>query len=219
MLSKLVDTTFISFKESEKYFKNKVIYSGNPCGEKALKIEKHDKTKLGFDINKKLILIVMGSLGSEVINTKLSSFLEEFDSKTEEILFITGKSSYSKFKDLKVKKMVKIVPFYENLSGIMKASDLVISRAGASTISEIIMTNTPSILIPSPYVANNHQYYNALDLSEKKEAIMLEQDKLTTETLKEKIKEALNKEKEIRELLSKEPKLLSSSIIVEEMKK
>ena len=64
LLSKYADITFISFRESKDYFKNKVVYSGNPCGQKAITIEAHDKTKLGFSKNKKLILIVMGSLGS-----------------------------------------------------------------------------------------------------------------------------------------------------------
>ena len=65
MLSKYADVTFTSLEGSNKYFKNKVILSGNPCGEKALNIKPHDKTKLGFSNNKKLIIIVMGSLGIE----------------------------------------------------------------------------------------------------------------------------------------------------------
>ena len=61
-------------------------------------------------------------------------------------------------------KMFKVVPYVDNLAGLMKNAYLIISRAGASTISEILALKIPSILIPSPYVANNHQYYNALDL-------------------------------------------------------
>lgn len=219
MLSKYADTTFISFEESSKYFKNKCVLSGNPCGEKAELASKHDKTKLGFSPSKKLIIIVMGSLGSEVINRILSEFLENYKNNEREILFITGKGSYETFKNLKVPKTVKIVPFYDNLSGLMKTCDLIISRAGASTISEIISLNLPSILIPSPYVANNHQYFNALDLKEKNVSIMLEQKDLSAETLTLKIDEAFLSEKETKEKLKKIPKLKASTIIVEEMKK
>lgn len=71
----------------------------------------------------------------------------------------------------------------------MKSADLIISRAGASTIAEIMATKTPSILIPSPYVANNHQYYNALDLVDKKISILLEEKDLNKDSLTEAINE------------------------------
>lgn len=219
LLSKYADITFISFRESKDYFKNKVVYSGNPCGQKAITIEAHDKTKLGFSKNKKLILIVMGSLGSEVINEKLKDFLSNYNDDNSEILFVTGKASYDDFKDVKVSSKVKVVPFYNELSGLMKVADLIISRAGASTISEILSLNLPSILIPSPYVANNHQYYNAKDLSDKGLSIMLEQENLTTITLKNAINECFANENKMKEKLKQVPKLEASIIIVDEIKK
>lgn len=219
LLSKFVDTTFVSFKESEKYFKNNVIVSGNPCSEKALNSIRHDKTKLGFSKNKKLTLIVMGSLGSEAVNSRIKDFLINYKSETNEILFITGKSSYDNYKDLKVDKSIKILPYYNDLSGLMKSADLIISRAGASTISEILSLNLPSILIPSPYVANNHQYYNALDLKEKNLAYMLEQKDLNKESLEKAIDYVLKNEKNMISNLKKQEKLKSSTIIVEEIEK
>lgn len=219
LLSKYADITFISFRESKDYFKNKVVYSGNPCGQKAITIEAHDKTKLGFSKNKKLILIVMGSLGSEVINEKLKDFLSNYNDDNSEILFVTGKASYNDFKDVKVSSKVKVVPFYNELSGLMKVADLIISRAGASTISEILSLNLPSILIPSPYVANNHQYYNAKDLSDKGLSIILEQENLTTITLKNAINECFANENKMKEKLKQVPKLEASRIIVDEIKK
>ncbi len=219
MLSKYADVTFTSLEGSNKYFKNKVILSGNPCGEKALNIKPHDKTKLGFSNNKKLIIIVMGSLGSESVNEKMKDFLKKYSSETNEILYITGKANYDSFKDIKVNNCIKIVPYYEDLSGLIKVCDLVISRAGASTISELLSLNIPSILIPSPYVANNHQYYNALDLKEKGVSIMLEQKNLNTDTLSKAIDEVFKNERKMKEKLRQLPKLKASSIIVEEMEK
>lgn len=219
ILSKYVDKTFVSFDGSESEFKNEVILTGNPVGEKAINIKAHDKTKLGFNKDKKLILIVMGSLGSEVINEKIKEFLINFNMNDAEILFITGKSSYDNFKDIKVPKSVKIIPYYDDLSGLMKSSDLIISRAGASTISEILSVEIPSIMIPSPYVANNHQYYNALDLKEKGVSYLLEQSNLNTESLKNAIKEVLSKNIEYKKNLKKIPKFNASTLMIETIKK
>lgn len=126
-LSKYVDTTFVSFDENNNYFKNEVILSGNPCGEKAITTKKVDKTTLGFDKNKKLIIIVMGSLGSEVVNNRLKDFITNFNDKDKEILFITGNSSYEEFSNIK-NDGVKIVPFINDLSGLMSSADIIISR-------------------------------------------------------------------------------------------
>lgn len=217
------DEIFVSFKENEKYFKKaKVVYTGNPCGENAVNMAPAKKEELGLTKNKKLILIVMGSLGSLVVNEKMQDFLAHFDSKDKEILFITGRMHYDKFKDLKVSNSVKIIAYYDGLPKLMKISDLIITRAGASTISEIIALNTPSILIPSPYVANNHQYYNALDLQNKKIGLMLEQKNLTTEKLNELISKVLDDKEcylDMKNRLSLIPKLNGSTIIYEEIKK
>lgn len=219
LLSKYAETTFISFIDSKSEFKNKCILSGNPCANKAINIKAHDKTKLGFKKEKKLILIVMGSLGSEIINNLMKDFLENYISETSEILFITGKSSFDNFKDIKVKEYVKIIPFYENLSGLMKSCDLIISRAGASTISEILALNLPSILIPSPYVANNHQYYNALELKKSGVSIMLEQKDLNAQSLTKAIEEANKNERIMKDKLQKMPKQNACKVIVEEITK
>lgn len=222
LLSMYSRKIFISFEESKKYFNEKrVIYSGNPCLERAKKIRKHNKTELGFDRNKKLILIVMGSEGSKAMNEKLLEFLRTFNESDKEILFLTGRRQYNALSNnLIVSSNVKIMSFYNDLPGLMKDSDLIISRAGASTISEIIATNIPSILIPSPYVANNHQYYNALSLKDMGVSIMIEQDNLTKEVLLENVKKILdNKEenKRIKEKLEFIPKLNSSTIMYEEI--
>ena len=116
-------------------------------------------------------------------------------------------------------KNIKIIPYYDDLSSIIKVSDLVISRAGASTISEILSLNKPSILIPSPYVANNHQYYNALELKEKGLSYMIEQKDLTTKSLNTAIDYVFTHEKEMITKLKKQPKLDASKLIVEEILK
>ena len=141
---------------------------------------------------KKLVLIVMGSLGSSKVNEYLFKELQKCDGKDYEVLFITGNNTYESVIKHKFPSNVKIIAFSDELGGLMKKTDLMISRAGASTLSEIMALEVPSILIPSPYVANNHQYYNALSLSSKKAAILLEEKDLQDGVLSAKIDEVIN---------------------------
>ena len=103
----------------------------------------------------------------------------------------------------------------------MKSADLIISRAGASTIAEIVATKIPSILVPSPYVANNHQYYNALELVNKNVAVMLEEKDLNEKNLVDTINKIFDPKKyEMYKNNLKEIKdRASSSIIMEEVNK
>ncbi len=222
-LSRKVDAVFTSFKEGKRKLKCKnIIYTGNPVSQRAIECKKYDKTDLGFKKDKKLIIIVMGSLGSTSVNEKLLDFLRTYEREDSEILFITGKSSYKELNNnLIVPKSTKIVPFFDNLPSLMKSADLIISRAGASTIAEIMATKTPSILVPSPYVANNHQYYNALDLVNKKISIMIEEKDLNKESLIEAIDEMFSEEtyKEVKENLKEIKDISSSTIILDEVKK
>ena len=222
-LSKKADAVFTSFKDGTRKLKNKnIIYTGNPVSQRAKECKKYNKTDLGFDKNKKLIIIVMGSLGSTSVNDKLLDFLRTYEKDDTEILFITGKGSYTELNNnLVVPKSTKIVPFFDNLPSLMKSADLIISRAGASTIAEIMATKTPSILIPSPYVANNHQYYNALDLVNQKISILLEEKDLNKNSLVDAIDEIFseNTSKEIKKNLNEITVLDSSTIILDEVKK
>lgn len=223
-LSKFVDLVGISFKNSKNYFKKakKLVYTGNPCGENALTVKKVSKSTLGFKPNDKLIIIVAGSLGSESLNNKFKAYLSTIDNESYSVLYITGTKLYDEFiKDTKFSKNVKVVPFYDNLPSIMKDAYLVISRAGASTISELLALKIPSILIPSPYVANNHQYYNALDLANMKVSELIEEKNLNSNIIKVMINELVYNDelyKEFKNNLEKLNTKASSSIIYEEIK-
>ena len=223
-LAKYVDLVGVSFKNSKDYFKTarKVVYTGNPCGENALSIPKVSKTTLGFRESDKLIIIVAGSLGSSAFNEKFKAFLQIVGDEPYNILYVTGKAYYDDFiKDTSFPKNVKVVPYFDNLAGLMKDAYLLISRAGASTISEILALKVPSILIPSPYVANNHQYYNALDLVNMKVAELIEEKNLTTDLIQVSINELVNNSGKYQELKNNLEKLNtkeSSTIIYEQIK-
>ncbi len=198
-LSNYADKIGVSFKSSIRSFPEyKTVFTGNPCSEDALKKTAIDKKELGLNPNKKLILFVMGSLGSSKVNEILVKTMSLFNNKDYEILFVTGNDSYTDISKNKFPSNVKVVPYIENLSRVMKKTDLIVSRAGASTLSEIIALEVPSILIPSPYVPDNHQYKNAIDLINKQAAILIEEKDLKRDYLVRAIDKIINDEIKIK---------------------
>lgn len=223
ILSRFCEACFISFQDSFNKLKSKnTIFSGNPVSQRAVEIKKADKEELGFSKDKKLIIIVMGSLGSTSVNKRLLDFLRNYKKEDTEILFITGKNNYKELSNnLVVPSNVKMVEFFNDLPSLMKVADLIVSRAGASTIAEILATKIPSILVPSPYVANNHQYYNALELVNSEVATMIEEKNLDEKTLEKEINKVFEKDnyKKMKDNLNKVETIKSSNIIVDEIMK
>lgn len=181
-LSKRVDAVAISFKDTKVNAK-RVVYTGNPSSEDE-NLE-FDKKEFKLSNNKKLVLIVMGSLGSKVVSDKLKNILPKFNDKDYEVLCVTGNNYYDEFKNLKLNANIKIVPFVNNLKRLFKKTDILITRAGATTMSEIISFKVPSILVPSPYVTDNHQYKNAMSLVNKDAGVLVEESSLEESLVKE----------------------------------
>ncbi len=207
-LSKYADKIGVSFESTIGLFpKEKVSLTGNPCGEKAINTPKVSKEKFGLDKDKKLVLIVMGSLGSKTINEKMSEYIYGFRNKDYQVIFVTGETYYDKLKNKMFPDNVKIVPFIKNLPGIMKSTDLMISRAGASTMSEIMALGIPTIFIPSPYVTNNHQYKNAMDLVNKDAAMILEEKDLNKNNFIRMIDDILDNEEKYNKIKNNISKL------------
>jgi len=216
-LSNIVDLIGVSFKSSISEFpKEKTIFTGNPCSEDAIKKTPMEKTEFGIDKNKKLVLFVMGSLGSSKVNEFLTDSMSLFNNKDYDILYVTGKNDYDEISKIKMPKNVHIVPFIENMTRIMKNIDLIVTRAGASTLSEIIALDLPSILIPSPYVPNNHQYKNAIDLVNSNAAILVEEKDLKGDILVREIDKILNDENKIKDMKKnlKEFKVPNSATLI-----
>lgn len=192
-LAKFVDTICVSLPGSIQYFpKEKTVYTGNPRSEEILMIDKVSKSKYGFSSYKKLVLIVMGSLGSTTMTQKLKEAIGKFRGKNYQVLVITGKAYYDEYKELDIPDNVKLLPYTEELIQIMKDTDLMVSRAGASTISEITGIGLPSILVPSPYVTHNHQYLNAKELEDAGACTILEEKDFSGDALCQKIDSILS---------------------------
>ncbi len=221
-LAKYADKIAVSLPGSVSYFdKDKVVYTGNPCSENAINSKEISKSSLGLTKNKKLITIVAGSLGSATINDKMTNFLKLCAKKDFEVLYITGKNLYEDFIKNKFSSNIKILPYLDNMTGILKNTDVLITRAGASTISEIIALKIPSIIIPSPYVANNHQFYNALELKKNIAAEIIEEKDLDEKILINKVEELFdeNTRKVMIKNLKKLYKFNSSEKIYNEIKR
>lgn len=223
-LANEIDLVAVSFLSTAKQFKKakKVIYSGNPCGEAAIVAKEIKKSDIGLDNKKKLVLVVAGSLGSSSMNNKLKEFLLLSRKSNYQVLYITGKKYYDDFmKDFKCPSNVKVLPYLDNLSGLIKNTSLMVTRAGASTMSEILALNVPAIFIPSPYVANNHQYYNAKEIVDQNAGMMILEENLTGEELFKMVRDIIIDDKRC-EIMKNNLKNLgrtdSSEVIVKEIK-
>ena len=146
-------------------------------------------------------MITSGSQGSKGLNGKLIQFLKMVKNASYEVLVVTGKNNYEEFTtENQFSKNVKIIPYLDNMAAFFKNCDLVIGRSGAGTVCELLASHTPSILIPSPNVANNHQYYNALGVEEAKMAIMIEEKDLDSQNLYQKVNSLLKGDDEYQTL-------------------
>ena len=174
----------VSLKESEQYFKGcNVEFTGNPRSEEAFNAVPVDKKKYGLSDDKKLVLFVMGSLGSQTITNTMKGIIPAFKGKEYEVLFVTGNNYYDSYKEVEIPKNVKMVPMLKDMLNVLKKTDLIVTRAGASTIAEITAIGVPSVMIPSPYVTHNHQEKNAYVLEENGGAVVIKEKELTREKL------------------------------------
>lgn len=193
-LAKYADLIGVTFKHSIGYFKTKgkIVYTGHPCGAQALKEKKVLKEDLGFTRGKKLVIIVAGSLGSGSLNEKMKTLLHQVGKDSFEVLYITGKAHYESFMaNESFPENVFVKPYVEHLAGLMKQADVIISRAGAASLYEILALQIPSIIIPSPNVANNHQYYNAVEMKELGVIEMMNEHEITSQSIYQSLIELL----------------------------
>lgn len=193
ILSRFSDHIFISFEESRRYFKkkNKVFLTGNPLREAFVTQDlKTARSKLKIQSKDFVIICFGGSRGAEKINENMIKVIEVLNNIEDiKLFFISGKIHYDaiikkiKSKGIKLSKNIQVLDYVYNMSDYMAASNLVISRAGALTISEINATGKPSILIPSPNVTGNHQFHNAKVAADRGAAYIIEEKKLNEEEI------------------------------------
>ncbi len=195
LLEKHVKYVAVSFKDAEKYFKNKnkLVHTGNPVRQELLNSNRQAVLKQ-MDIveGKPLIVAMGGSRGARKINETIAEMLNNHFKGEFNLIFATGEAQFKDINhsiclDEKYKKMVKVVPYIYDVAKVYTASDLMICRAGAITISELQTMGIPSILIPSPYVTANHQEHNARSLERDGGAVVILESELNADVLYNKI--------------------------------
>ena len=205
-----------------KFPKEKTVYTGNPRSEEIIKVPIKKKSEIGMNDNEKLVIIVMGSLGSTTMTKKIKELIPGFNNKNYQVLIITGNNYYKDYEEITIPNNVKIVPFMNDLINLLKSTDLIISRAGASTIAEITAIGLPAILVPSPYVTNNHQYKNAKELEDNGACIIITEEDFSRDKIINEI-DKLFDNKELYDKMSASSKKLgivdSATRIYNEIKK
>ena len=170
LLAKVVDQVHLSFEESEKYFpkKDKLHFSGNPIRSN-LKAEKKEEavTKFGLNTAKKTLLIFGGSQGAHSLNQGILNILEEIMQAPDwQIIWGSGERDYEEVQRVcsKYENRINVKPFISDMASAYSAADLVISRAGATTLAELQACGLPALLVPYPFAAAGHQEANARTL-------------------------------------------------------
>ena len=178
LLSKSVQKICVSYDNMERFLpKSKLMMLGNPIRQDLLDFEDKKKEAVkhfNLDPSRKTILVVGGSLGARTINHSIAKLVQQFEEKNIQLIWQTGLSYERDAKDLcQPLSNIQVHAFIYNMDLAYSAADIIISRAGASTISELCIIGKPALLIPSPNVAEDHQTKNAMALIEKNAALMV----------------------------------------------
>lgn len=188
MLAPKANEVMLAMPEAEKYLNlnKKPIITGNPVRGELIKITREEaRARLGLD-ERPMLLSFGGSLGARRINEAVAGLMRENDGRYYHI-HATGKvgneAMLESLSDVQLPREIEIREYIEDMDVCMAAADLVICRAGAITLSELQVCGKPSVLIPSPYVAENHQFHNAMTLKRAGSAEVIEESELSPETL------------------------------------
>ncbi len=196
LLAKKATKICVAYEGLEKYFdKQKMLLTGNPVRQDIKDIvSKKNEADAFFrlDKNKKTVLIIGGSLGARTINTAIEKNIEKFKSSNIQIIWQTGKVFYQKALLSEDKtKGIRVFEFIKEMDLAYASADIIVSRAGASSISELCIVGKPCILVPSPNVAEDHQTKNAMALVNKNAALLVT-DFECNENIWERIIELIN---------------------------
>ena len=216
ILSKRVNTVCVAYRNLDKFFpKDKLALTGNPVRSSiSSNADYFDKgiSHFKLDSNKKTLLVIGGSLGSREINKSIYSIIDYLKYLNLQVIWQCGKLYYDQYKSMVDSENIKLVDFLDEINLAFSVSDFIISRAGASSVSELSIIGKPVIFIPSPNVAEDHQLKNAQAIVENDAAILVEEKNLEKD-LKKKIN-MLNSSSELRNKLSKNIKKLKETFYI-----
>lgn len=177
----LVQRVCLSFEESRSAFlrRSRTVFTGNPRASEVVAMDRTTAQKLlKIDPSLRTILVYGGSRGALKINEVIVDFLKAgLLPRAVQLLYITGEIYYGQVKEQLglLPREVRLYPYLDEMPAALAAADMVITRSGATTLAEITALGLPAILIPSPNVVNNHQYYNARLLEKEGAALLIEE--------------------------------------------
>lgn len=214
ILARFVDVIALNFSDAKKYFpeNSKVIVTGNPIRSNILNISKEEGLKeFGFSKELPVVLIVGGSRGAKKLNESVLLLGKHcVDKKSFQMLHMTGETQYAdtinKYRSEGTAidtKYLKVMPYLHNMPHALAASDIVISRCGASTLSEITALGKPSILVPYPYATDNHQEYNGRALEKSGAAIVILDRDLSNDIIYNEVVHMLNSQEKVGKMKAK----------------
>lgn len=182
MLAKKADKICVAYENLERFFpKNKIVFTGNPVRQDLIDLHGKRKDAVAYfklDADKKTLLVLGGSLGSRRINQLIAKEIVDFASQGIQVIWQCGKFYYEEYKHFSEKENIQVFAFIDRMDLVYAAADVVISRAGASSVSELCIVGKPVIFIPSPNVAEDHQTKNAQAIVDKKGALLLKEVEL-----------------------------------------
>jgi len=210
LLSKKADTICVAYDGLDRFFPSeKIVKTGNPVRQDLLAIEsKREEAIKFFDLkaNKNTLLVVGGSLGARALNNLIEEHINWLVENKVQVIWQTGKLYFDEFKKYDALEGVQTHAFLNRMDLTYAATDFIISRAGASSISELCIVGKPVVFIPSPNVAEDHQTKNALSVVTKNAALLLKESELNL--FKNMFLELKNDE-ELQQKLSKNIKALA----------
>jgi UDP-N-acetylglucosamine--N-acetylmuramyl-(pentapeptide) pyrophosphoryl-undecaprenol N-acetylglucosamine transferase len=224
LLSKKANAICVAYQNLERFFpKEKMILTGNPVRQDLIDIDSKTEEAIAFyglDPNKKTLLVLGGSLGARRVNQLIEKELQNMTSLDVQIIWQCGKLYFEDYKKYN-QQNVRVIDFIERMDFVYAAADVIISRAGASSVSELCIVGKPVIFIPSPNVAEDHQTKNAQAIVDAKGAILLKETELDSQFSI--VFEALLKDEGKQKQLSTNIKKLAMpnavKVIVDEIKK
>ncbi|WP_299065747.1 undecaprenyldiphospho-muramoylpentapeptide beta-N-acetylglucosaminyltransferase [uncultured Polaribacter sp.] len=224
LLSKKAQKICVAYDNLERFFPlNKIVKTGNPVRQDLLSIHtkrEEGKTFFKLDKSKKTVFVLGGSLGARKINELIANNLDFFKKQDVQLIWQCGKLYFEEYKKYNSLENIQVHQFINKMDFGYAAADVIISRAGASSVSELCIVGKPVIFIPSPNVAEDHQTKNAKSIVDKHAALMIKESDLNSFSV---VFESLMKDKGKQESLSENIKELAlpsaTKNIVDEIEK
>lgn len=182
LLSKKANKICVAYENLERFFpKENLILTGNPVRQDLISVAEKRNEALDYfklDASKKTLLVLGGSLGARRINQLIAKELDFLLSQNVQIIWQCGKLYFEEYQHFNDKENVQVLSFIDRMDLVYAAADVVISRSGASSVSELCIVGKPVIFIPSPNVAEDHQTKNAKAIVDKNGALLLKESEL-----------------------------------------